>query len=127
MERKFSKAWKSSKQPRKQRKYQKNAPLHIKHRLLSVNLSKQLREKYKKRNIPIKKGDTIKLLCGQFRKKTGKISRVLLKKTRVYIDGIELIKKDGSKVPYPVHPSNLMITELNLDDKKRQKILMEKK
>ncbi|MEK6835561.1 MAG: 60S ribosomal protein L26, partial [Nanoarchaeota archaeon] len=30
------------------------------------------------------------------------------------------VKLDGSKVYYPLHPSNLMITELNLNDKKRK-------
>ena len=30
-----------------------------------------------------------------------------------------MIKKDGTKVFYPIHPSNLVVTELNLDDKKR--------
>ena len=38
----FSKHWKSSKQPRKQRKYRAKAPLHIKRKLLNVNLSKEL-------------------------------------------------------------------------------------
>ena len=50
MKRKFSKSWKSSKQPRKQRKYSANAPLHLKRKLLSVNLSKELRKKYGKRS-----------------------------------------------------------------------------
>ena len=126
MKSKFVKSWKSSKQPRKQRKYQRNAPLNIKHRFLSAMLSKQLKEKYKMRNIPVRKGDTVKLLIGQFKKKTGKVVKVFLKKTKVSIEGIELIKKDGSKVPYLVHPSNLMITELNLEDKKRQKAFTKK-
>lgn len=126
MKRKFTKSWKSSKQPRKQRKYQRNAPLNIKHRFLSVLLSDQLREKYQKRNIPVKKGDTVKILRGQFKKKSGKVAKVFLKKTRVHVEGMDLVKKDGSKVPYSIHPSNLMITELNLDDKKRQKVFTKK-
>lgn len=126
MKSKFVKSWKSSKQPRKQRKYQRNAPLNIKHRFLSVILSDQLREKYPKRNIPVKKGDIVKLLRGQFKKKSGKVTKIYLKKTRVNVEGMDLIKKDGSKVPYPIHPSNLMITELNLEDKKRQKVLTKK-
>ncbi len=126
MKRKFTKSWKSSKQPRKQRKYQRNAPLNIKHRFLSVLLSDQLREKYQKRNIPVKKGDTVKILRGQFKKKSGKVAKVFLKKTRVHVEGMDLVKKDGSKVPYSIHPSNLMITELTLDDKKRQKVFTKK-
>ena len=121
MKKKFTKSWKSSTQPRKQRKYRYNAPLHVKNKFMSSHLSKELKTKYKKRNITVRKGDSVKILRGQFKGKTGKIDRVDLKKTKTYITGIELTKKDGTKAFYPIHPSNLIITELNLDDKKRLK------
>jgi len=119
----WSKSWKSSKKPGKQRKYVYNLPLHIRKTLLSALLLKDLRKKYNKRNMPVRTGDKVKILRGQFKKKTGKVSGIDLKKIKIYIEGIENIKKDGSKVPYPIHPSNVIITELNLDDKKRKKIL----
>tara|TARA_Y100000310_G_C20634082_1_gene790256 strand:+ start:400 stop:780 length:381 start_codon:yes stop_codon:yes gene_type:complete len=122
----FSTSWKSSKQPRKQRKYVYNAPNHIKKKLVSTNLSKELRKKYNKRNIPIRKGDKVKILRGQFKGKVGEITKVDLKNIKVNIDKIELLKKDGNKVPYPITPSNLMITELKLEDKKRKKLLERK-
>jgi len=121
MEKKFSTAWKGSSQPRKQRKYIANAPLHIKRKLLSVNLSKELRKKYGRRNIPIVKGDTVKIMRGKFKKKTGKIISVFTKRTKVTIDGIQVKKQDGSKAFIKLQPSNLQITELNLNDKKRIK------
>ncbi len=120
---KWSKNWKSSKNPRKQRKYLYNLPLHIRKSLLSATLSKDLRKKYGKRSLSVRKDDKVKILRGQFKKKTGKISRVSLKKIRIYVEGVENVKKDGSKAPYPVHPSNVMITELSLDDKERKMIL----
>ena len=123
MKRKFSKTWIKSKQPRKQRKYRYNAPLNIKSKFMGCHLSKELREKYKKRSITIRKGDSVKVLRGQFKGKTGKIDRVDIKKSKVYITGIEVAKKDGTKALYPIHPSNLIITELNLEDKKRKKSL----
>ena len=119
----FSKHWKSSKNPKKQRKYVANAPLHIRKKFLSTHLSKELIKKYKRRNIPIRKGDKVKVLRGQFKKRIGKIESVNFKKYRVYIEGVQHIKKDGTKIFYPVHPSNLVILELNLDDKKRKKSL----
>lgn len=123
MKTKFSKSWKASKQPRKQRKYIANAPLHIKHKFLAAHLSKDLIKKYKRRSLPVRKGDIVKIVRGQFKKKVGKIEKVLTKKTRVHIENIQNIKKDGSKTFIPIHPSNLIITDLNLEDKKRQKIL----
>ncbi len=119
----WSKSWKSSKNPRKQRKYLYNLPLHIRKILLSATLSKDLRKKYGKRSLSVRKDDKVKVLRGQFKKKTGKVSKVNMKKIRLYIEGVENVKKDGSKAPYPVHPSNVMITELNLDDKERKIIL----
>ena len=64
---------------------------------------------------------------GQFHGKIGKVSRVDLKKTKVFVENIELIKKDGSKIPYGIHPSNLMIIEPNFSDKLRVKRLEAKK
>ncbi len=123
MKKKFSKAWKSSKQVRKQRKYRYNAPLHIKQKFVHVHLSKELKKKYGRRNLGLKKGDKVKVMRGQFKKHTGNVERIDLKKTKVYLSGIEITKKDGSKTTYPITPSNLIITELNLDDKMRQKII----
>jgi large subunit ribosomal protein L24 len=122
MKNKFSKHWKGSTQPRKQRKYSANAPLHIKRKLLSVNLSKELRKKYNRRNIPARKGDTVKIMVGKFRKKEGKIISIDTKSSKIKIDGITVKKQDGSKANVKIHPSNLQITELNLSDKKRMKI-----
>jgi large subunit ribosomal protein L24 len=93
---------------------------------MSSNLSKELRTKYGKRSFPIKKGDIIKIMVGEFKKKTGKIDSVSLKKGRVIIEGISRSKKDGSKVSVYFNPSNLQIKELNLDDMKRKKAIERK-
>jgi large subunit ribosomal protein L24 len=121
MKNKFSKHWKASTQPRKQRKYAANAPLHIKKKQLSANLSKELRKKFKIRNIEVRKGDTVKIMRGKFKKKTGKIIEVNVKKSKVKIEGIQVKKQDGSKASVRMWPSNLQIIELNTDDKKRMK------
>jgi len=126
MNKEFSTSWKSSVRPGKQRKYRYNAPLHIKHKFCSSHLSKELRQKHGKRSIEARKGDKVKVMTGQFSKREGKIERVDIKKTKIYITGIETTKKDGSKALYPLHPSNMMITELNLEDKKRKASLERK-
>ena len=126
MKTKFAISWKRSVQPRKQRKYRHNAPLHIRQKLVSAHLSKELRKKYSRRSINIRKGDNVKVMRGQFRNKQGKVEEVDLKKILVYISGIEVSKKDGTKARKPVHPSNLLVTELNIDDKMRSKVLERK-
>ena len=74
----------------------------------------------------LKKGDSIKIMVGQFRNKTGKIEDVSVKKTLVYVSGIEIAKRDGTKARYPVNPSNLIITDVNMDDKMRNKSIKRK-
>tara|TARA_Y100000310_G_C20262389_1_gene614225 strand:+ start:241 stop:624 length:384 start_codon:yes stop_codon:yes gene_type:complete len=123
----FLLTWKASKQPRKQRKYRYNAPLHIKRSFLTTNLSKPLREKHKVRNISIRTGDQVKVLRGQFRKTTGKVMKVMIKTSKVHIEGVERPKRDGSKSFYPVNVSNVQITELNLEDKQRRAKLEKQK
>lgn len=126
MKQKFSTSWVASRQPRKQRKYRANAPLHIRNKLMSVNLSKALREKYGKRNFLIKKGDKIKIITGEFKKKTGEVEVVNKAKLKISVGGINRMKGDGSKVNIWFDPSNLQIQELNLEDKKRVKSLQRK-
>lgn len=120
MKKLFSNHWKASKQPRKQRKYRANANFQRKQNMMSSNLSKNLRKKFAKRSMPIRKGDTVKVMRGEFKGKTGKISIVNMKKMKVYIEGIQNQKKDGTKVNIPFYPSRLQIQELYLDDKMRQ-------
>ncbi|MGB9708345.1 MAG: 50S ribosomal protein L24 [Candidatus Pacearchaeota archaeon] len=123
MKNKFSTVWKSSRKIKKHRKYRVNAPLHIKHKMLASHLSKELRKKYNKRAISLRKGDSIKVMRGEFRGKEGKVALVDTKKRKVFIEGIQKSRKDGTKVNVRFEPSKLMITALNLDDKKRVKSL----
>jgi len=116
---KWSKSWVSSVKPRKQRLFVRNAPLHVKSKLLGVHLSKDLRLKHKYRALRVKKGDKIKVVRGQFKGKIGNVERVSVKNQKVFVTGIENLKKEGSKSLYPLHPSNLIILELNDSDKLR--------
>ena len=126
MKKEWSSSWKASKRPGKQRKYTINAPLHIKSKLLNVHLIKELREKYKLRNVRVKKGDKVKILRGDHRGKSGKVNRVIMANQKIYVEGIDNVKKDGNKYFIPLKPSNLMIVELDLTDKVR-KAKIEKK
>jgi len=115
-----------SSKPRKQRKFRYTAPLHIRRKLVSAHLSKELREKYKRRAIPIRKGDEVEIMRGKFKKKTGKILRVDLKEYKVYIEGMTRKRTVGTEAQVAFHPSNLRILNLNLDDKYRNKIFERK-
>jgi large subunit ribosomal protein L24 len=126
MKKDFAKNWVSSKLPRKQRKYRVNAPLTTRRTIMKCNLSPSLRKKYDTRNVKVRKGDMVKILRGKHKGKKEKINRVDTKKYRLYLDNIVFEKKDGTKIPVPIHYSNVQIWELNLSDKKRVSSLNKK-
>ncbi len=115
-----------SKRPGKQRKFMHEAFLHTKRKIFSSHLSKELREKYKRRAMPLRKGDEVHIMQGKFKGRTGKVAKVNYKKYRVYIDGVTRKRTVGTEAQVGIHPSKLKITNLNVDDKKRQKVLERK-
>jgi len=121
MKKEFTTAWRESKQPRKQRKYLHNMPNHLRQRMMSATLDKDLRKKYGRRSLEIKKGDEVLIMRGKFAKKTGKVVEVNVKYQKVAVENIQNTKRDGSKVHVWFHPSKLKLKVLNLDDKMRIK------
>ena len=109
-----------SRQPRKQRKSYFNAPLHLRQKLVTAPLSKELRERYGVRNLPVRKGDKVRIVRGDFRGKEGEVVKVDLGKYRISIDGVVIEKTDKTPVFRPVHPSKIEIVELKLDDWRRK-------
>jgi large subunit ribosomal protein L24 len=123
MKKSWSKEWNASKQPRKQRKWRANAPLHVRGKLVSAHLSKDLRTEWKRRSVPLRKGDEVKVVRGEFAKKVGKVARVDLKKLKIFIEGVKRKKVSGQEVDVAIEPSNVMAIRLNIDDKERMKSL----
>lgn len=119
MKKKFSNEWKGSSKVRKQRKYRFNAPLHIKQKFMSSNLSKDLRKVHSRRSLELRKNDVVRVITGKFKNKRGKVSSLDVYRCRITIDGLQISKRDGSKASIPFHPSNVQIVELNTDDRRR--------
>lgn len=115
----WSSDWKASKKPGKQRKYIAKAPLHVKSKMMSSMVSKELKGSLKTGSLRVRKGDKVKVLRGQFKGKSGAVERVDVKSQHVFVAGVEFQKRDGGKALYPVHPSKLMITEVDKTDKRR--------
>jgi len=110
--------WKGSKRPGKQRKFVAKAPLHARGSFLSAHLSRDLRAKHKCRNLRVRKGDKVKIMRGKFKGAAGSVEMVDVHNVRVFVSGASLTKKDGTKSLYPLHPSNLLITELVADPRR---------
>lgn len=114
------------KDPRKQRKVLYNAPAHLRHKLMAAPLSKELATSKGAKTLPVRKGDTIRIMRGDHAGFEGKISRIDLKRYRIFIEGLTREKVDGTNIFVAVHPSKVMIRSLNLDDKWRKAIVERK-
>ena len=88
MKAKYSTAWKKSTKPNKQRKYAHNAPLHIRNKFLSCSITKSLKDEHKTKHIRVKTKDTVKILRGEHKGKTGEITKVNVKDATVHIKDI---------------------------------------
>ena len=114
-----------TKSPRKQRRHIYKSPLHAHKNMLKCRLDEFLREEYAMRSMVPKKGDLVRIMRGQFRATEGKINRIDYGSIRVFVDSATTTKADGKEVQLPVHPSNLMLVKLELDDE-RKKIIERK-
>jgi ribosomal protein uL24 len=106
---------------RKSRRAHFAAPSHIRYRLMSATLAKDLRAKYGKRSVPLRKGDEVKIMRGDRRGQKGKVTAVYRKKWAVYIEKQEEQKANGQNYQIPFAASNLMVTKLHPGAKSRLK------
>ncbi|MCD6478206.1 MAG: 50S ribosomal protein L24 [Candidatus Aenigmarchaeota archaeon] len=112
-----------SSQPRKQRKMLYEAPLHKRQKLVSVNLDKDLRERFNRRSMPVRVGDKVEVVRGKFKGMRSKVKKVDLRKLMVTLEDVKMKKVDGTEINVPIHPSNLKLIEPDMSDRKRQKIV----
>jgi large subunit ribosomal protein L24 len=96
--------------------------MHRRHRFLSAPLSRELREKYKTRSLPLRKGDRVRILRGDFKKLEGEVLKVDTKRRFIQVKGATLTKADGTEVQTMIRPSNVMLLKL-AEDKERMKVL----
>lgn len=113
--------------PGKQRKLLHEAPAHLRHKLLAAHLSPELRASHGTKSFPVRSGDTVHVVRGDHKGVEGKVTRVDLSKYRIYVEGLTREKVDGTTINVPVHPSKVIVTRLNLDDKWRKGILDSRK
>jgi len=113
----------ASSKPKVQRKAFYNAPLHLRHKLASAHLSRELRDKLGIRSLPVVVGDRVMIMKGDHKGKTGKVAEVDLKGLWVKVEGITRKKADGTEVLVKFRPWNLLILDLNLKDKWRRRII----
>ena len=89
-------------------------------------ISKDLRKKYSRRSARIMIDDTVKVIRGEYKGITGKVSKISTESNSIAIEGNKKEKLKGDKIDIYIHTTNVIITALNTDDKWRLKILEKK-
>jgi len=112
--------------PGKQRKRLYQAPINERYKRFSAPLSSKLKESHSTSSVPVRSGDTVMIMRGDRKGSEGKVTQIDRKKYRIFVEGATREKVDGTTTLIPIHPSKVMITRLNLDDKWRKKILERK-
>lgn len=97
--------------------------LETKQKWLSAPLSKELVEEYKVHSMPVREGDTVRILRGDFEGVEGKVTKVDSKKGVINVEGATREKADGTVKFVPIHPSKVAARKLSLDDSRRKDII----
>eukprot|EP01061_Rhynchopus_euleeides_P018266 TRINITY_DN301_c0_g6_i1.p3 TRINITY_DN301_c0_g6~~TRINITY_DN301_c0_g6_i1.p3 ORF type:complete len:134 (+),score=67.50 TRINITY_DN301_c0_g6_i1:83-484(+) len=104
---------------RKQRKAHFTAPSSVRRVLMTAPLSKELRQKYNVRSLPVRRDDEVKVKRGTYKGRDGKVTCVYRKKWAIHVDKITKEKGNGSSVNMPFHPSNVEIVKIKLDNDRK--------
>ena len=99
---------------RKCRKAHFSAPSHLRYKLMSANLSKELREKYNVKSLPVRRDDEVLVVRGNYKDSRGKVNTVYRKRWCLYVDKVTEVRKNGASIKIPIDASNVVITKLKL-------------
>ncbi|MGZ0746649.1 MULTISPECIES: 50S ribosomal protein L24 [unclassified Haloparvum] len=114
-----------SEQPSKQRKQTETAPLHERQNAVRATLTQELRDEYGQRNVRVNAGDTVEILRGDFAGTEAEVVNVDLTDTTIEVEDVTIEKADGEEVARPLEASNVRVTELDLEDERREARLQE--
>jgi large subunit ribosomal protein L24 len=94
---------------------------HKRDKFLGANLSENLREQHSRRSMRVIKGDTVRILRGEYVGIEGKVEKVNTERSTLSIEGVQREKIRGGNVKVQIHASNVQIISLNTDDEYRIK------
>jgi large subunit ribosomal protein L24 len=89
---------------------------HQRDKMLGAVLEDSLRNQYGRKNMRVVKGDSVRVMRGEYKGVEGKVEKVNTERATFHIEGIQREKIRGGQVKVPIHSSNVMVISLNLDD-----------
>ncbi|KAJ1565794.1 60S ribosomal protein L26B [Cladochytrium tenue] len=97
------------------RKAHFTAPSSVRRKIMSATLSKELRDKYNCRSIPIRRDDEVEIIRGTHKGRVGKVTSVYRRRWVIYVDKVVKDKANGSSAPVGIDPSKVKVVTLKLD------------
>ena len=70
--------------------------------------------------MPIRKEDEVEVMRGKHKKRTGKVVSVYRKKFVIHVERVTREKANSAPVHVGIHPSNVVITRLKLEEDRKQ-------
>jgi large subunit ribosomal protein L24 len=111
----------SPRSPRRQRKALYTASSFQRRRRMTVPLSRDLRGRFHARSLPLRKGDTVRVLSGSFVGREERVAKVDRRSYSVILDNVTLKTGEEKLKPLPIRTNHLVITRLNLSDPWRRR------
>ncbi|MEM1548113.1 MAG: 50S ribosomal protein L24 [Thermoproteota archaeon] len=100
---------------------------HLAYKSSSAHLSRELRSKYGFRSLPVKTGDRVLIIRGDYRGVEGDVSRVDRERGRVYVSGVYRENARGEQRLVPIPLSSVILVKIDEKDKWRQRIVERKR
>ncbi|MCI4373871.1 MAG: 50S ribosomal protein L24 [Thermoplasmata archaeon] len=109
--------------PRRQRKSVYEATTFERRILMTVPLSRELRRRFQRRSVPLRKGDTVMVMSGSFVGREERVAKIDRRGYSVTLDNVTLKTGESKLKPLAIKTSHLVLTKLNLADAWRRRTL----
>src|ERR671931_2412924 len=85
-------------------------PKHIRDTSICSTLTDDLREQYGRRSARVIKGDTVRVMRGEYTGIEGKVQKVDTRRGTLSIEGVQREKIKGGNVKVQIHASNVRLS-----------------
>jgi large subunit ribosomal protein L24 len=109
--------------PRRQRKAVYEASTFERRILMTVPLSRELRRRFQRRSVPLRKGDTVRVMSGSYVGREERVAKIDRRGYSVTLDNVTLKTGEAKLKPLAIKTSHLVLTKLNLADAWRRRTL----
>lgn len=100
---------------------------HSVYKASSIHLGRELRKKYGFRSLPVRVGDRVMIIRGDYKGVEGDVSRVDRIRQRIYISGVYRENARGEQRLVPIPFNSVILVNIDDKDKWRQRIIERKR